>query len=108
RLTEVQHERSEEALRESERWFRTLIERSTDGISVLDGEGRIAYDSPSVARLFGVPPRLGNLGLDIVHPDDVALIEAAHETMSATGSADLEHRIVTPRGVRWVECRLTD
>ena len=51
------------ALRQSETYFRTLTENSTDLIALLTpGEGRITYLSPSITRLLGfqVPPLKGN------------------------------------------------
>src|SRR5439155_2506169 len=55
-MTEQQHERSETALRASERRFRALIEHSTDAVTVIGRDGTILYDSPSVERLFGLSP----------------------------------------------------
>ena len=108
RVTETQHERSEEALRASERWFRTLIERSTDGVTVIGADGTVAYDSPSIERVFHVPNRTGQLGSYGVHPDDLEQLQATLDSLDAGGSALLEHRIVTSDGIRWVESRVTD
>jgi two-component system, cell cycle sensor histidine kinase and response regulator CckA len=64
--------RTEDTLRRSEAYFRALIEHSLDSIAILDGEGRIKYESPSLSRLLGYEPREleGRLGFDFVHPED--------------------------------------
>lgn len=40
--------RAEEALKESEEWFRSLIQNSSDIITVIDANGTILYQSPSI------------------------------------------------------------
>ena len=45
-----------EELRRSHDRFRALIENASDGIAVLDAEGRILYEGPSVERLLGYKP----------------------------------------------------
>jgi PAS domain S-box-containing protein len=47
---------AEEVLRQSEEYFRALIENSQDAIVILDGDGTIRYESPSVGRLWGYKP----------------------------------------------------
>ncbi|MBI4331846.1 MAG: PAS domain S-box protein [Chloroflexi bacterium] len=64
---------AEEALRESEDRFRTLITASPDGISVTGANGLINYASPRVAQLFGyqdVSEIVGASPLDSVIPED--------------------------------------
>jgi len=66
-------ERANEELRRSEERFRALIENSSNGITVLDAEGKVTYESPAVARITGYEPqeRLGRHSLDLVYPDDM-------------------------------------
>ncbi len=61
-----------EALRISEDRFRTLIQRSSDVISILDAEGRSVYNSPSAEAIFGYPLETfsGKSFLGFIHPDD--------------------------------------
>ncbi len=47
---------AEEVLRQSEEYFRALIENSQDAIVILDSDGTIRYESPSTARLWGYKP----------------------------------------------------
>ena len=67
---------AEEALRQSEQRFRSLIENATDITIILDGEGIFRYVSPSVKRILGYLPQrtIGRSVFDTVHPDDCALI----------------------------------
>jgi diguanylate cyclase (GGDEF)-like protein/PAS domain S-box-containing protein len=108
RVTEVQHERSEEALRASERWFRALIEHSKDGVSVIGTDSTVVYDSPSVQREFGLPERLGGPGVVGIHPDDVEWLRAQIAGLGAGQSTVVEHRLVTPDGEKWVQSQITD
>jgi PAS domain-containing protein len=60
-------------LRRSEERFRALVQNASDMITVVDLEGRILYQSPSVERILGYDTNgLENQSiLHIVHPDDV-------------------------------------
>ncbi|HET8673619.1 MAG TPA: EAL domain-containing protein [Thermoleophilaceae bacterium] len=62
-----------DGLRRSEERFRALVQHASDLITVLDLEGRIKYQSPSIERILGYPVNglVGSQILDIVHPDDV-------------------------------------
>ena len=62
-----------EALRQSEEYFRSLIEDSMDCVVVLDSDGVIRYRSMSFERILGYKPeeRAGTHPFDIVHPDDL-------------------------------------
>jgi PAS domain S-box-containing protein len=73
----TEHHRATDALRLNERRFRALIERSTDGIAVIDASNRILYLSPAVAQIEGysVEELAGKNGFDHTHPDDRPLVE---------------------------------
>ena len=49
----IQRKQAEDALRQSERHFRALIENSADILTLLDPAGVITYASPSTARTLG-------------------------------------------------------
>ncbi len=66
--------RAAEALRQSEKRFRALIENSSDGIVLSSADGNSLYISPSASRILGYArEELAGTGirLDLVHPDDV-------------------------------------
>lgn len=87
----TRRKRAEEALRASERHFRSLIENAQDTITVLDGKGRITYESPSVERVLGYAPEelLGRNVFDYVHPYDRPMVLKQFERiLAAPGLTD--------------------
>jgi len=62
-----------EALRESEDKYRSLVERANDGIGILQ-DGILKYANPRLSAMggFGVEEFVGSIFSDFVHPDDVA------------------------------------
>ncbi len=94
---------AEIALRESEEWFRGLIENATDLIAVVDVDGRIDYHSPSAKRLLGYSPEevLGRPVTDFIHPDDIAIANAGiGRAFADVGPKIIEYRI-RHRDGRW-------
>ncbi len=65
---------SEAALAKSEKYFRDMIENSTDLITVMSVDGTIRYESPSVSRSLGHPAHdfTGRNVFEFVHPDDIS------------------------------------
>jgi PAS domain S-box-containing protein len=64
------------ALQQSEAYFRTLIEHSSDIITVLDLDGTIQFESPSFERLLGYSQHEidGRIAFEFVHPDDLPTV----------------------------------
>ncbi len=95
--------------RQQER-FRLLVQSSPDIITVLDSQGTILYQSPSIERVLGYRPeeRIGRNLLDspLLHPDDkgsvqlfIARLLQSPDT-DATGEFRLRHADGT---YRWIE-----
>jgi diguanylate cyclase (GGDEF)-like protein/PAS domain S-box-containing protein len=82
------------ARRKNERRFRSLIENSSDIITVVDPAGLILYESPSVERLLGHAPGdlIGTLLTAHVHPEDAAALVEALATQS---TPSVEFRFAT-------------
>jgi PAS domain S-box-containing protein len=76
---------AERALRESEEYFRRLIENGSDLLIISAPDGALTYVSPSVERLLGYAPHelLGNGPGDLLHPEDLPAVEAALAAMIA-------------------------
>ena len=57
-----------------ERWFRSLVQNSSDVITVLEADGTVRYVSPAIERMLGYTPeeRVGRNGFELLHPDDLA------------------------------------
>ncbi|MBI2170073.1 MAG: EAL domain-containing protein [Actinobacteria bacterium] len=84
-------------LQASERRFRSLVQYSSDVVTVVDRSGTIEYQSDSVTRVFGYEPRdLVGLALDdAVHPGDrLRVATVLSELAGRDGrSAQLEFRM---------------
>ncbi|HVR42263.1 MAG TPA: PAS domain S-box protein [Thermoanaerobaculia bacterium] len=83
--------RAEEALRRSEEYFRTVIENASDIISIIEPDGRVVYNSPSIYRVLGykAPHSIDKNFYAFVHPADVELVRSHLETI-AQGAAELD------------------
>lgn len=69
-----ERKQAEQALQESERYFRSLIESASEVVVTLDSEGTLQYLSPSYERLLGYKPEdpVGRAVFKLIHPDDLA------------------------------------
>lgn len=73
-MLDITHRRKAvEQLARSEDRFRTLIEKSTDIITILDDDGMILYESPSIEAVLGYKPQelAGTHIFELFHPEDV-------------------------------------
>jgi PAS domain S-box-containing protein len=68
--------RAQEALRQSEQRFRSLVRYASDMIVLLDADGTIVYESPAVERALGFKPEegMGSVALSFIHPDDAEAV----------------------------------
>ena len=62
----------EQVIKESEERFRSLVQNTSDVITLLDADGTIRYVSPAVERVTGYKPeeQIGTDAFGAVHPDD--------------------------------------
>ncbi len=86
---------AEAAVRRNEERFRSLIEHGSDVITILDAEGVIRYESPSVERLLDrrAESLLGEKASRYVHPDDLQAVAAAFGRALDGYAASVECRI---------------
>ena len=104
---------NERKLRGSESRFRSLIEKGSDIIVLVDGEGRIVYASPSIENYFGIKDaeQLGNSAFQYIHPDDVGrLAEKFLEVLESPNKPIyVETKAVTKeKNTIWVEGTVTN
>ncbi|MDQ6909770.1 MAG: EAL domain-containing protein [Actinomycetota bacterium] len=90
-----------EHLAGTEARFRSLAQNSSDVITIVDGDGRIAYQSSSVERVLGFRAEelLHRPFIEWVHPDDVASV------LPALGRAGTDNGDA-PAVRQLIECRL--
>jgi two-component system, cell cycle sensor histidine kinase and response regulator CckA len=91
----TERKRTEAALRESEEQYRLIAEHSRDLIVLLDRGGRVLYASPSHQHVLGYAPveLIGRSAIDVVHPDDRALVLREWTTLAARGHIQTTVRV---------------
>jgi PAS domain S-box-containing protein len=100
--------KAEEALAASEALLRLSQEAGHIGSYDWDIGGGPNIWSDEHCRLFGIEPSGGRsipieVWRDVVHPEDLPAVEQLISKVIKTGgSAEIEHRIRTPSGVRWL------
>jgi PAS domain S-box-containing protein len=92
RKAEIDREQAEQALRRSEDYFRTLIENSSDIITILNAKGNVQFQSPSIERVLGYRPEelIDRNAFDFIHPNDV------QRTLAVFSGEILQHFSQTP------------
>jgi len=78
-------------MHESEHLFYSLIQNSSDIITILKEDGTISYESPSVKRLLGyaVDDLIGRNAFELIHPDDLSKARNALAEVIRTPEATL-------------------
>jgi len=91
---QLQHEIGERkqielVLRESEKYFRSLIENSQEVIMVLNSDGTIRYQSSSAQHVTKYSPKVrqGGSVFEFIHPDDLPRLARLLEEMKASPGA---------------------
>ena len=105
--------RAELALRESEVRFRSLVEDSSDMVTIVGADGRATYRSPSASRFLGLDPnaqeeRSSDLGL---FEEDRPALHAAFDRLRAHPGASetVRYRFERHDGeLRWIEMVATN
>lgn len=79
---------AEEKIQKQERWYRALIEHSSDSIAVINETGHIIYVSPAVQSIEGyAPEELIGMGMALnTNPEDLPYVqEVVRELCAAPG-----------------------
>jgi PAS domain S-box-containing protein len=95
-----QRNTAKEDSQSKEEYFRALTENATDAIIVLNGDGTIRYESPSVQRVLGRDPadRAGNNPFDFVHPDDLPRVTQLYTRLMDTPSDIVQTELRSQHG----------
>jgi two-component system, cell cycle sensor histidine kinase and response regulator CckA len=92
-ITELRE--TQDVLERRERRFRTLAERSTEVLTLLDRNGAVLYKSPSVAPILGFAPEeiVDEHAFARVHPDDQPAVKLAMARLAESGTPEvIEYR----------------
>ncbi|HVB38609.1 MAG TPA: PAS domain S-box protein, partial [Vicinamibacterales bacterium] len=101
--------RMEQAVKDSERRLRGLIEHSLDGVAVVDANGRNVFNSDALGRIMGYPAEalVGRSAFELIHPADVKLAEAAFARILAEPGEPIALSVrVRHRGGEWRDLSL--
>jgi diguanylate cyclase (GGDEF)-like protein/PAS domain S-box-containing protein len=109
RIREVQ----DKLTSESERRFRSLVQRATDMITVADVSGQIVYESPAAERILGweATQRVGTPLSTHIHPDDIEAANAVFADVAAHPEEPqpIEIRQRDSRGDwHWIDATITN
>ncbi len=105
----TERKKAEEAITNTEKKFRALIQNSTDGLTVIAADGTVLDMSPSGKKILGYDKNeiIGKTRPDLIHPDDSATVTGAFidiiknpETIKL-----IEYRHKMPdETYKWLEC----
>lgn len=106
----VERREAQAALQASERRFRTLVENTLTGISIVQN-GEVVYQNNEQERLLGPLPRASVFSHpELIHPGDIAKVEDFNRQIQSgmTRPEDVEFRYA-PDGKldnpKWIHCR---
>lgn len=91
----TERRQAEVALRQKERYYRKLIESSSDGVAILSESGIIRFLGPSIRTLLGVSERqlTGRSVYSFIAPDEAESIRQALSSLAAGASTNLSYRL---------------
>jgi PAS domain S-box-containing protein len=93
---EEEHKREATIWAQNEAKWRSLIQTSSNLITILEADGTIKYASPAIRGVLGYKPKelMGNNIFELVHPDDCLSIEKdfQHFLKNPTTDLSLEFR----------------
>lgn len=104
---------AQQALAQSERRFKALVQEGMDIIAVISAEAKHLYISPNVERILGFSQEeyMGMNVYDFIHPDDIPQIQQAFEKLigSKTPLSIGPFRVKNSKGEwRYLESRFTN
>ena len=94
-------------LARSEERHRSLVQNSSDVVTIVDENGVIRYESPASVRVFGYPPErlIGMHLVDLVHPEDRATVDAyLKRFMAREGDAPVVEWRIRHANSEWRHC----
>lgn len=103
---------AEEALKQSEKRFKSLVQGGADLIAILDTEAVYQYVSPTIKRILGFSPAqlIGKNAFSFIHPDDNDIITRQFKTLLSKKRVQLAPlRFRNAKGEwHWIETTATN
>ncbi|MFC5412487.1 PAS domain S-box protein [Larkinella bovis] len=104
--------KSEQALRNSERRFKTLIQEGSDLIAIIEMDGYCKYVSPNIERVLGITLEefIGYNAFNFIHEADRDVLIQEFELLNSKKQHEVApFRYVDKQGkIHWVETVITD
>lgn len=104
----TERNKSQEKIQNNEKRFRSLLQNSTDGLTLMDSQGIVLDISPTGKKITGYNHNdlVGQLRADLVHPDDLSTVNEAY--LKVINNPDLvthfDYRMLMPDGTyKWLE-----
>jgi PAS domain S-box-containing protein len=101
----TEHSQMEKTLHEREEQFRSLLQNSSDAISIINRQGKIIFEGSEKNKIsdFEIGELLHKPFFDIVHPDDVDQIKAViKETLPNPGKQIKKEYRSLHKNKRWI------
>lgn len=93
---------AEQNLRRSEEYFRSLIDASSDIITIISEEGQVRFTSPSFERVLGYPRQevIGQDYFEFVHASDLMAVKElfTNEFTGKSATRPIEYRFLKQDG----------
>ncbi|MGZ7048194.1 MAG: PAS domain-containing sensor histidine kinase, partial [Methanobacterium sp.] len=99
----TKHEKAEKSLKESEGWFRSLVDTSPSLLFIFNAEGEIIYISSNVEEMTGYTQEEIRENMWLVHPDETPILQKLFENALSIGEGakDIEFKAIKKNGELW-------
>jgi len=101
----TEQKNTEEALRQSEDKYKSIVENTNDLIMLTIPDGIISYLSPACEKVLGHKPKelIGKQPW-IIHPEDIEKVkEIYYQALKGKEGSDYEYRIITNKNeIKWI------
>lgn len=98
----TEQKRMEDALRESQKHYRNLVEGTSDLVTRVNADARFLFVNHAAREIYGITPEacIGRLAFDFVHPEDREMTMAAFQNWLRDGreTFTLENRMINASG----------